>query len=169
MTKILDESEIILNDEPAKDIFSEFDELDEIEVTNEKENTISNFQDLIDEAKAKKENKKDLDKTLILNSNGLFEQVDNSISDELDLEEEVYEMNMTKEITNLKDEVLDKLDELQNEEIEETSEKEEISDEELAKKADDDNAFRTAFIYTAIVGFVILFICYGIYLYLLAR
>ena len=169
MTKILDESEIILNDEPAKDIFSEFDELDEIEVTNEKENTISNFQDLIDEAKAKKENKKDLDKTLILNSNGLFEEVDNSISDELDLEEEVYEMNMTKEITNLKDEVLDKLDELQNEEIEETSEKEEISDEELAKKADDDNAFRTAFIYTAIVGFVILFICYGIYLYLLAR
>lgn len=138
-----------LDKKPATDIFSEFDELDELEVSEE--SPISNYQDLIDEAKAKK---------------GYIEEpLESSLEDEL---------NTTLDIDNYKDDILEKLDEIKNEKIDEPIKEifEDIKDEDLENKdntLEDSKALQTAFIYTSIVGFIILFICYGIYLYFLAH
>ncbi|MBR3363106.1 MAG: hypothetical protein IKG40_04185 [Bacilli bacterium] len=118
------------------DVFSEFDELDSLD--NTYEYTFSNFQDLIDEAKKQKEE-------IIMNS---FEAP---------LEEE---LNKTSDISLIKDDILDKLDEMINEPIIKT-------EENITLK--NDNSLQKAFIYTSIVGFILLMISWGIYLYIITH
>lgn len=155
---ILDELDNdVLDEKPAMDVFSEFDELDEIEV-DVFNNTISNnYQDLINEAKAKK---------------GIKEE---NVGIEDDLTDETLEMNTTKNIDNLKDEVLEKLKEIKNEEtindepIEEVIEEPIIDEDEQKRLAENKKALEMSFIYCSIIGFLVLFICYGVYLYFITH
>ena len=118
------------------DVFSDFDELDTLD--NTYEYTFTNFQDLIDKAKTQKEE-------ILMDS---FEAP---------LEEE---LNTTKDISLIKDEVLDRLDELSCEPILE------IEDSVMIEE---DTSMQKAFVYTSIVGFSLLLICWGIYLYIITH
>lgn len=133
---VLDKKEALKMKETNLDVFSEFDELDSLD--NTYEYTFSNFQDLIDEAKKQKEE-------IIMNS---FEAP---------LEEE---LNKTSDISLIKDDILDKLDEMINEPIIKT-------EENITLK--NDNSLQKAFIYTSIVGFILLMISWGIYLYIITH
>ena len=133
---ILDKKEASKMENTKTDIFSEFDELDELENTNDY--TFNSFQDLINEAKAKKEK-------ILMDSY------------EAPLEKE---LNTTKNISLLHDEILENLDNLQKEE------KQQI---EKNNQTNEDTSMQQAFIYTSVVGFILLFICYGIYLYIITH
>ena len=133
---VLDKKEALKMKETNLDVFSEFDELDSLD--NTYEYTFSNFQDLIDEAKKQKEE-------IIMNS---FVAP---------LEEE---LNKTSDISLIKDDILDKLDEMINEPIIKT-------EENITLK--NDNSLQKAFIYTSIVGFILLMISWGIYLYIITH
>lgn len=119
-------------DEIKTDIFSEFDELDELDNTDNY--PFNDIQDLINEAKAKKEE-------ILMDSY------------KAPLEEE---LNTTKDINTFHDEILDKLDELANEPI-------------MQKSLPANDEMQMAFIYTSVVGFLLLFICYGIYLFIITH
>ena len=123
-------------EETNTDVFSEFDELDTLD--NTYEYTFANFQDLIEEAKMQKED-------ILMDS---FEAP---------LEEE---LSKTKDISLIKDEVLDKLDELCNEKVIEVKK---------ATVNEDINYMQKSFIYTSVVGFTLLFISWGIYLYIITH
>ena len=108
------------------------DELDELDNTDNY--PFNDFQDLINEAKAKKEE-------ILMDSY------------KAPLEEE---LNTTKDINTFHDEILDKLDELANEPI-------------MQKSLPANDEMQMAFIYTSVVGFLLLFICYGIYLFIITH
>ena len=118
LNKMTNSEDILFDNKPA-DVFNDFHELDKLDVTSD-ENSISNFHDISDETKAENETIKTLD----------------------DGYKEIDEMNLTKEIDTLKDDVLDRLDEIS------TSSKK--SKNEAVKN------IQTAFIYTSTIGFVIL-------------
>ncbi len=122
-------------EETNTDIFSEFDELDTLD--NTYEYTFTNFQDLIEEAKTRKEE-------ILMDS---FEAP---------LEEE---LNTTKDISLIQDSILDKLDSLRNEPALEIKE----------KPKEEENYMQKAFIYTAIIGFSLLMIAWGIYLFIITH
>ena len=122
-------------EETNTDIFSEFDELDTLD--NTYEYTFTNFQDLIEEAKTRKE--------------GILMD-----SFEAPLEEE---LNTTKDISLIQDSILDKLDSLRNEPALEIKE----------KPKEEENYMQKAFIYTAIIGFSLLMIAWGIYLFIITH
>ena len=70
------------------------------------------------------------------------------------------ELNKTSDISLIKDDILDKLDEMINEPIIKT-------EENITLK--NDNSLQKAFIYTSIVGFILLMISWGIYLYIITH
>ena len=98
--------------------------------------------------------------------NYTFDNLKN-LSEEIELQEELNsfetplekELNTTKDISLIKDEILDKLDKISNEPYLE------INEEEI----EEDNSMQTAFVYTFIIGFILLMICWGIYLYIITH
>lgn len=98
--------------------------------------------------------------------NYTFDNLKN-LSEEIELQEELNsfetplekELNTTKDISLIKDEILDKLDKISNEPYLE------INEEEI----EEDNSMQMAFVYTFIIGFILLMICWGIYLYIITH
>ncbi len=136
-----------LASKPAnRDIFTEFEELDSFDSTNEdvdfKKSLIDGYQDLIDEAKAKKKD----------------EILDEPLEND--------QLNNTMEISNFHDEILEKIDEMKEQEakaaIEVANETNEVSDS--PKKI---MSLESAFIYCAILGFIIMIFGYEWIFYIL--
>lgn len=94
---------------------------------------VNNYQDLINEAKAKKYKKPLMTPEILTIEND--------------------EMENTREIVTFSDDVLDRLDEM------------------IAKKtkAKEDVSLETSFIYCSILGFITLFMGYGVFLYIISH